>query len=88
MNNQQPQMNVNLAGQPAFFCPACGSEGFIPTIKLVYLDMFHSPTKKDALIPVPMGAVCGQCGKPAEVNNHWKQLLRDKQKAAKKGGDA
>lgn len=61
MNNEQPQIQINIAGAPWITCE-CGSHLFKSLIMLKKISQFESPTMREEQVPIDI-IVCDTCGK-------------------------
>ena len=61
MNNQQPQMNVDLSQTTEISCESCKNDTFIPAFKMRKLSALLSPHGKETMIPMQVFA-CAKCG--------------------------
>jgi len=60
MNNQQPQMQVDLSQTTAEVCEKCENDTFIQVYKMRKLSALLSPVGKPSMIPMPVFA-CSKC---------------------------
>ena len=61
MNNQQPQMQVDLSQTTAEVCEKCENETFTQVFKMRKLSALLSPAGKETMIPMQVFA-CAKCG--------------------------
>lgn len=61
MNNEQPQIQINIAGAPWITCD-CGSHLFRSLMMIKKISQFESPTLREEQVPIDI-VVCESCGK-------------------------
>jgi Fe2+ or Zn2+ uptake regulation protein len=61
MNNEQPQIQINIAGAPWITCD-CGSHLFRSLVMIKKISQFESPTLREEQVPIDI-VVCESCGK-------------------------
>lgn len=61
MNNEQPQIQINIAGAPWITCE-CGSHLFKSLLMIKKISQFESPTMREEQVPIDV-VVCESCGK-------------------------
>jgi hypothetical protein len=61
MNNEQPQIQINIADAPWITCD-CGSHLFKSLIMIKKISQFESPTMREEQVPIDI-VVCDGCGK-------------------------
>lgn len=61
MNNEQPQIQINIAGAPWITCD-CGSHLFKSLMMIKKISQFESPTMREEQVPIDI-VVCESCGK-------------------------
>lgn len=61
MNNEQPQIQINIAGAPWITCD-CGSHLFKSLMMIKKISQFESPTLREEQVPIDI-VVCESCGK-------------------------
>ena len=61
MNNQQPQMQVDLSQTTAEVCEKCGNDTFVQVYQMRKLSALLSPTGQETMIPIQVFA-CAKCG--------------------------
>jgi hypothetical protein len=61
MNNEQPQIQINIADAPWITCD-CGSHLFKSLIMIKKISQFESPTMREEQVPIDI-VVCEGCGK-------------------------
>ena len=61
MNNEQPQIQINIADAPWITCD-CRSHLFKSLIMIKKISQFESPTMREEQVPIDI-VVCESCGK-------------------------
>jgi len=61
MNNEQPQIQINIAGAPWITCD-CGSHLFRSLMMIKKISQFESPTLREEQVPIDI-VICESCGK-------------------------
>ena len=61
MNNQQPQMQVDMSQTTAEICEKCENDTFTQVYKIRKLSALLSPTGKPTMIPMQV-FTCAKCG--------------------------
>ena len=61
MNNEQPQINIDLSQTTAEVCEKCENDTFVQVYKMRKLSALLSPAGKESMIPLQVFA-CTKCG--------------------------
>ena len=67
MEQQQFQINVDLSSLPKRVCANCGSEIFVPAIRLMEISALLNPSGKAGVIYAQDGFICSCCGERADL---------------------
>ena len=61
MNNEQPQVNIDLNQTTPEVCEPCDNDTFTQVYKMRKLSELLSPAGKESMIPIQVFA-CAKCG--------------------------
>jgi Fe2+ or Zn2+ uptake regulation protein len=76
MNNEQPQIQINIAGAPWITCD-CGSHLFRSLMMIKKISQFESPTLREEQVPIDI-VICESCGKiPNFLTSRIKDIPTD-----------
>jgi uncharacterized Zn finger protein len=66
MDNQKPQLNVNLAEVPYIECEECKGQVFEEKIMIKKVSRFMTGSDQDSIVPIPVIS-CSKCGHVNEM---------------------
>ena len=76
MNNEQPQIQINLSGAPWITCE-CGSHLFKSLLMIKKISQFESPTMREEQVRLDI-VVCEECGKiPNFITSRIKDIPKE-----------
>ena len=61
MNEQEPQMNIDMSQTTAAVCESCENDTFSNVYKMRKLSALLSPAGQESMIPIQVFA-CAKCG--------------------------